>query len=1312
MSINLKKWCAATALLIPMGILSPKMLSQEFVLRMDSAPSQPSNITIDSKTAVQGLTEKQMVTFETAQLTDLLHYQPQQLTLSLPSGLPISGRIVLQRRSIFTPDAQVVRRTDNGDQPVPFKERWLNYSGKIEGVEGSLVALNVSPFGVDAMIAVNKERYHLLPTSDRTATAQSDQFITARSLPQSVFTCGNMWDDDPGAVEAFIEEYKKSHPGAKNVPLPWSQTHHIVPQIPISPAILNGPISTDTIEVRVALEGDYDLKLTTGSVDSAITLMVATVSYASAIYESEVHVRLTVPFVRVWDTPSDPYSQDMFVALDQFASTWKATMDTVPRTTAHLFVSSAQWTTSPTVAGIARLNSLCSSVNGYAVTNVKNPATLEHLMTFAHELGHNFGAYHTHSCLWPNGPIDYCSTVEGNCYNGPVVDQTGTIMSYCSTRIFQFGSIVASLIRRNAEVAWCAPSITQVPVASADSIYLQALYSAANGATWKEKTNWDKQIAGRYGIAVRNGRVVSIDLAANNLRGTLPAGLTGLTELRKLNLSGRNHFHLAELSPPTASDIDNANSLTGQIPADINALSNLEYLDLSNNQLTGTIPNGMGSLSQLRWLDLSQNQITGALPSTLGNLLNLEMLDVWRNSLSGTLPSELGNLRLLHWLLINENYTITGTLPAAISNLTKLNMLLLNINNLSGTIPTQIDSLTQLTYLDLSRNKFTGTIPVELGTLAGLKTLSLSDNLLTGSIPSSLGSLQKATWLNLSNNQLSGSIPSELGPMNLWHLDLSGNQLTGTIPASFGNLTQVVELNLGSNQLSGALPDSMRHVGSNFYPGLGGFFEFSVNDNHLTGSIPDWLGTESQFGTMTTLKLGGNKFTVTTVPSWIPGKNNLTRLWLNDLGFTGTIPAQLGSLTGLFELKLSGNQFTGAIPAELGKLTRLQLLWLSNNQLSGPIPAALGNLSSIMYLRLSQNKLSGTVPAGFNNMTNLVELGLNDNNLENVPNLADKILLAQDPSSFTAIQNNKLTFDDIAPLISLGLKNFTYSPQQSFDTLRVLTVSTGSDVRLTVKPDGAKNSYQWKKNGVNITGATSRDYQLVSLTAVDTGGYTVEVGSSTVPLLKLLRAPINLRVDTLQYPLDMTLVSPQDGAQGVPFPVTLDWNHEGLATRYEVQVDTSGTFAVILFRDSAVTGLSRALNSLPQATRYYWRVRAANSHGVGFWSDTRIFLTTGIAGTGVREETAVIPAKFALLQNYPNPFNPTTTIRFSLAQREQVSLKIFDILGREISTLADGILDAGQYQTTFDASRFASGIYFYRINAGEFTATKRLVLIR
>ena len=93
-------------------------------------------------------------------------------------------------------------------------------------------------------------------------------------------------------------------------------------------------------------------------------------------------------------------------------------------------------------------------------------------------------------------------------------------------------------------------------------------------------------------------------------------------------------------------------------------------------------------------------------------------------------------------------------------------------------------------------------------------------------------------------------------------------------------------------------------------------------------------------------------------------------------------------------------------------------------------------------------------------------------------------------------------------------------------------------------------------------------------------------------------------------------------------------------------------------------------------------------------------------------DNVILPTKTELLQNYPNPFNPSTTISFSLPTKSFVSLKVFDALGREVDTILNDELSTGSYSRQWNASNMPSGIYFYRLQAGAFTETKKLVLLR
>lgn len=88
------------------------------------------------------------------------------------------------------------------------------------------------------------------------------------------------------------------------------------------------------------------------------------------------------------------------------------------------------------------------------------------------------------------------------------------------------------------------------------------------------------------------------------------------------------------------------------------------------------------------------------------------------------------------------------------------------------------------------------------------------------------------------------------------------------------------------------------------------------------------------------------------------------------------------------------------------------------------------------------------------------------------------------------------------------------------------------------------------------------------------------------------------------------------------------------------------------------------------------------------------------------------PLEYSLESNYPNPFNPTTSISYSIKEMGLVTLKIFDVLGREVSVLVNEIKEPGKYSINFDASKLSSGVYIYYINAGSFTSSKKMILTK
>ena len=140
--------------------------------------------------------------------------------------------------------------------------------------------------------------------------------------------------------------------------------------------------------------------------------------------------------------------------------------------------------------------------------------------------------------------------------------------------------------------------------------------------------------------------------------------------------------------------------------------------------------------------------------------------------------------------------------------------------------------------------------------------------------------------------------------------------------------------------------------------------------------------------------------------------------------------------------------------------------------------------------------------------------------------------------------------------------------------------------------------------------------------------------------------------------------------------------------------------------DSTISDTVKILSDFYEGQNFYWRVQAKNIGGLGPWSDASNFTVTSV----VKEEE--IPTEYSISQNYPNPFNPTTKLKIALPQRGLTKLIIYDLHGRIVQTLINKELEAGYYEINFNANNFQSGVYFYRIQSGDFSQTKKMILIK
>ena len=89
-----------------------------------------------------------------------------------------------------------------------------------------------------------------------------------------------------------------------------------------------------------------------------------------------------------------------------------------------------------------------------------------------------------------------------------------------------------------------------------------------------------------------------------------------------------------------------------------------------------------------------------------------------------------------------------------------------------------------------------------------------------------------------------------------------------------------------------------------------------------------------------------------------------------------------------------------------------------------------------------------------------------------------------------------------------------------------------------------------------------------------------------------------------------------------------------------------------------------------------------------------------------------LPEEYSLSQNYPNPFNPSTEIEFALPEASNVNLAIYNVMGQRVAVLADGYMDAGVHNVTWEADGFATGMYFYRLTTDSFTQTRKMLLVK
>ena len=546
---------------------------------------------------------------------------------------------------------------------------------------------------------------------------------------------------------------------------------------------------------------------------------------------------------------------------------------------------------------------------------------------------------------------------------------------------------------KSAELsAWARITVVE----PSDRGALVSVYRSTGGQTWLDRTNWltDAPLGDWYGVTVdRAGRVVRLELDANNLAGPIPPEIAHLTQLRRLTLAD--------------------NTLDGSIPPEIGRLSLLDFLILSNNNLSGEIPPEIGKLTAMVTMGMSGNRLNGRIPPEIGRLTRLEWMDLGHNDLTGGIPPVLA-IPGLESLIVAGNH-LRGPVPSSFlrSGLQWLEMGMPRHRNLYLCLPgtpafvawaarsvdhdprfcnasdrAALETLHQATggagwqnsrhwLADPALGEWFG---VEADSLGRVVTLDLTNNGLSGELPARLGQLAALTELRIGDNALSGRLPTSLTALSLRELRYSGTGLCAPADASFRAWLSTIAAHVGTGME--CAPTSDRDVLETLYRATGGP-NWRNRTNWLTGApLDQWHGVDIDAeGHVTALRLVDNNLNGV-IPPELGRLARLENLQLFGNPLTGPIPPELGNLTRLRRLYLFHTLLSGTIPPELGNLQALEELWLERIPLTGPIPPELGRLSKLRFLAAPESNLSGSIPPELGRLANLEKLYLGGNRLE------------------------------------------------------------------------------------------------------------------------------------------------------------------------------------------------------------------------------------------------------------------------------------------------------------------------------------------
>ncbi|MCF8242885.1 MAG: peptidylprolyl isomerase [Melioribacteraceae bacterium] len=275
-----------------------------------------------------------------------------------------------------------------------------------------------------------------------------------------------------------------------------------------------------------------------------------------------------------------------------------------------------------------------------------------------------------------------------------------------------------------------------------------------------------------------------------------------------------------------------------------------------------------------------------------------------------------------------------------------------------------------------------------------------------------------------------------------------------------------------------------------------------------------------------------------------------------------------------------------------------------------------------------------------------------------------------------------------------------YQATQNYVTLEWDTVNGAVMYHLQVATDSEFNNLflddDVSRNTFNLTNIESGQITYYWRVKSNNGGNESEFSDSRTFITRIA-AP--------------ELLQPDNSSTDISITPTFIWRSVYGAASYRFTIATVPTFvsSQVVYDTTAFVDTTISPITLDGLTKYYWTVKPSTDTYDGPQSRVWNFTTEEVVAVNDNES---IPVKYELTQNYPNPFNPSTSISFQLPEPGFVSLKIFDVLGKEAAVLINKNMNPGYYTVPFYAENLSSGIYFYKLSAASYSAVKKMLLLR